>query len=190
VPHLAILEPFVVALARHLDVEVHYRPAARHVRDAYYFKRIEAMRFILHHDDGQSAEDLDNAEIILVGVSRTSKTPTCIYLANRGIKAANIPVVPGCPLPVSLTKIRKPLVVGLTMEPMMLVRIRRERLDMLNQSYPTDYTDNKAVSLELKDARRLFAQHGWPIIDVTHKPIEETAATILRLLKRDAGAPR
>jgi [pyruvate, water dikinase]-phosphate phosphotransferase / [pyruvate, water dikinase] kinase len=190
VPHLAILEPFVLALARHLDAKVCYRPAARHVRDADYFKRIEAMRFILRHDDGQSGDDLDDAEIVLVGVSRTSKTPTCIYLANRGIKTANIPIVPGCPLPISLTKVGKPFFVGLTMEPMMLVRIRRERLDMLKQTYPTDYTDIKAVSRELTEARRLFASHGWPVVDVTHKPIEETAATILQIYERSAGTGR
>jgi hypothetical protein len=148
------------------------------------------MRFILRHDDGQSGDDLDDAEIVLVGVSRTSKTPTCIYLANRGIKTANIPVVPGCPLPISLTKVRKPFFVGLTMEPMMLVRIRRERLDMLKQTYPTDYTDIKAVSRELTEARRLFASHGWPVVDVTHKPIEETAATILQIYERSAGTGR
>lgn len=190
VPHLAILEPFVLALARHLDAKVRYRPAARHVRDADYFKRIEAMRFILRHDDGQSADDLDDAEIILVGVSRTSKTPTCIYLANRGIKTANIPVVPGCPLPISLTKVQKPFFVGLTIEPMMLVRIRRERLDMLKQTYKTEYTDLKAVSRELTDARRMFAQRGWPVVDVTHKPIEETAATIFQFYERSAGTSR
>jgi regulator of PEP synthase PpsR (kinase-PPPase family) len=190
VPHLAILEPFVLALARHLDAKVHYRPAARHVRDAYYFKRIEAMRFILHHDDGQSADDLDNAEIVLVGVSRTSKTPTCIYLANRGFKAANIPVVSGCPLPISLTKVRKPLFVGLTMEPTMLARIRRERLEMLKQTDRTEYADIKAIARELMDARRLFVQNRWPVIDVTHKPIEETAATILQLYERRAGIRR
>jgi regulator of PEP synthase PpsR (kinase-PPPase family) len=190
VPYLAILEPFVLALARHLDAKICYRPAARHVRDGDYFKRIEAMRFILQHDDGQAVEDLDNAEIILVGVSRTSKTPTCIYLANRGLKAANIPIVPGCPLPISLARVRRPLIVGLTMEPLMLSRIRRERLEMLKQNYRTDYADIKAVSRELADARRLFAQHGWPVVDVTHKPIEETAATILQFHKRRAGICR
>lgn len=190
VPHLAILEPFVLALAGHLEAKVRYRPAARHVRDADYFKRIEAVRFILQHDDGQSADDLDNAEIVLVGVSRTSKTPTCVYLANRGFKTANIPFVPGCPLPISLTKVRNPFFVGLTMEPMKLVRIRRERLDMLGQTYRTDYADIKAVSQELKDARRLFAQHGWPVVDVTHKPIEETAATILKFYERATGTGR
>ena len=190
VPHLAILEPFVSALARHLDAKIRYRPAGRHVRDADYFKRIEAMRFILHHDDGQSADDLDNAEIVLVGVSRTSKTPTCIYLANRGFKAANIPVVPGCPLPISLTKVRKPLFVGLTMEPTMLARIRRERLEMLKQTDRTEYADIKAIARELMDARRLFVQNRWPVIDVTHKPIEETAATILQLYERRAGIRR
>jgi [pyruvate, water dikinase]-phosphate phosphotransferase / [pyruvate, water dikinase] kinase len=190
IPHIAILEPFVSALARHLDAKIRYRLAARHVRDADYFKRIEAMRFILRHDDGQSTDDLQDAEIILVGVSRTSKTPTCIYLANRGIKTANIPVVPGCPLPIPSTKARKPLFVGLTMEPIMLVRIRRERLDILKQNYQTDYTDIKAVSRELMDARRLFAQQGWPVVDVTHKPIEETAATILQIYERSTGMRR
>jgi regulator of PEP synthase PpsR (kinase-PPPase family) len=190
VPSIAILEPFISALARHVGAKINYRPAARHVRDADYFKRMEAMRFILRHDDGQSVEDLDAAEIVIVGVSRTSKTPTCIYLANRGFKAANFPVVPGCPLPSSLTEVRKPLFVGLTMEPMVLVRIRRERLEMLRQNYRTDYADIKSVSRELAEARRLFAENGWPVIDVTHKPIEETAATILQHYQRYAVSGR
>ena len=114
----------------------------------------------------------------------------CLYLANRGIKTANIPVVPGCPLPISLNKVQKPFFVGLTIEPMMLVRIRRERLDMLKQTYKTEYTDLKAVSRELTDARRMFAQRGWPVVDVTHKPIEETAATILQFYERSAGTSR
>ncbi|MGF1641688.1 MAG: pyruvate, water dikinase regulatory protein [Rhodospirillales bacterium] len=180
VPHMAVLEPFVDALAGHLGAAVHYRPAARHVRDGDYFRRIEAMRFILHHDDGQSVEDLDDAEIVLVGVSRTSKTPTCIYLANRGYKVANFPVVPGCPLPEPLVRSRKPLFVGLTMDATALARIRRERLDMLKQNYRTDYADIKAVARELDEARRLFLERRWPVVDVTHKPIEETAAIVLQ----------
>jgi len=187
VPCVAAIDPVVRALGAYLGAETHPRPGRQHVMDAEYFSRIEAMHFVLSHDDGQSAADLDEADVVLLGVSRTSKTPTCIYLANRGIKAANVPIVPGVPLPPEVAAARHPLIVGLTKEPKSLVQIRRNRLRILNQAEETDYVDIATVSEEVNGARRLFAQHGWPVIDVTRRSIEETAATILHLFSRRQG---
>ncbi|MFQ5765666.1 MAG: pyruvate, water dikinase regulatory protein, partial [Rhodospirillales bacterium] len=151
---------------------------------AEYFSRIEAMQFVLSHDDGQSTWDLNEADVVLVGVSRTSKTPTSIYLANRGIKTANVPIVPGCELPDELFKANGPLIVGLTKDPKRLVEIRRQRLRLLDQDESTDYIDPEKVGKEIKDARRLFTKHEWPVINVSRKSIEETAATVLQLYNR------
>jgi [pyruvate, water dikinase]-phosphate phosphotransferase / [pyruvate, water dikinase] kinase len=145
------------------------------------------MTFALNHDDGQSAWGLNEADVILVGVSRTSKTPTCIYLANRGIKAANVPVVPRMSLPPELFSAIRPLIVGLTNDPERLIQVRRNRLTTLHQEEGTDYTDIEAVRDEVAAARRLFAERHWPVIDVTRRSIEETAAAILKLIARRHG---
>ncbi len=184
VPCIPILDPVVGAIGAHLGVEVHPETGRQHVMDAEYFSRIEALNFVLSHDDGQSAWNLDQADVVVVGVSRTSKTPTCIYLANRGIKAANVPIVPGCPLPAEVMDATSPLVVGLTKDPHQLVQIRRNRLRMLQRDEDTDYIDIDAVSEEVNGARRMFNKHDWPVIDVTRRSIEETAATILQLYNR------
>ena len=165
------------------------RPGRRHELDAEYFARIDAMTFALAHDDGQSARNYDEADVILVGVSRTSKTPTCIYLANRGIKAANVPVVLGCPLPPELLSARRTLVVGLTKDPTQLVHIRRNRLRLLSQDDKTDYVDPDSVREELAQARRLCAEHSWPVLDVTRRSIEETAAAIIQMLGEHRSTP-
>jgi [pyruvate, water dikinase]-phosphate phosphotransferase / [pyruvate, water dikinase] kinase len=145
------------------------------------------MTFALNHDDGQSSWGLDDADVVLVGVSRTSKTPTCLYLANRGIKAANVPLVPGVPLPPELVSTKRPLIVGLTNDPERLIQVRRNRLSMLHHDESTDYTDLDAVRAEVREARRVFTQHHWQVIDVTRRSIEETAATIMKLLARRHG---
>ena len=184
IPCVALLEPIIGALGRYLGAEIKGRPGRQHEMDAEYFNRIDAMQFVLSHDDGQMSHDLDDADVLVLGVSRTSKTPTCIYLANRGIKAANIPIVPGCPLPDELEKLTKPLIVGLTKDPKNLVQIRRNRLRMLNQDEETDYVDIKTVSKEVNDAHRMFTNNHWPVIDVTRRSIEETAAQIMTLYNR------
>jgi hypothetical protein len=184
VPCIAVLDPIVAKLGMHLDAEVHAMPGRQHVMDAEYFSRIEAMQFVLSHDDGQSAHNLDKADVVLMGVSRTSKTPTCIYLANRGIRAANIPIVPGCALPDELFAATNPLIIGLTKDPKRLVEIRRQRLRLLEQDEGTDYVDLEKVSTEINDARRLFTKHDWPVINVSRKSIEETAATIIQLYNK------
>lgn len=184
VPCIAVLDPIVAKLGAHLDAEVHAMPGRQHVMDAEYFSRIEAMHFVLSHDDGQLTRDLDQADVVLMGVSRTSKTPTSIYLANRGLKTANIPIVPGCALPDELFTATHPLIVGLTKEPKRLVEIRRQRLKLLDQDEGTDYVDLEKVSQEINDARRLYTKNNWPVINVSRKSIEETAATIIQLYNR------
>jgi [pyruvate, water dikinase]-phosphate phosphotransferase / [pyruvate, water dikinase] kinase len=187
VPAIPVLDPVIGALASYLGRQSRGLPGQQHLLDSEYFQRIDAMTFALAHDDGQSAFGLDTADVVLVGVSRTSKTPTCIYLANRGIKAANVPVVPGMPLPPELLVAKQPLIVGLTNDPERLIQVRRNRLSMLHQDERTDYTDIEAVREEVANARRLFAEHHWPVIDVTRRSIEETAAAILKLLARRHG---
>ena len=179
-PCIPVLDPVIHTLASHFNVEISGRPGLQHALDAEYFKRIDAMNYALTHDDGQIGRDLNKADVVLVGVSRTSKTPTCIYLANRGIKAANVPIVPGCPLPDELFTLSGPLIVGLTKDPARLVQLRRNRLRMISESgEETDYTDLSSVREEVALARRLCSEHDWPVIDVTRRSIEETAATIM-----------
>jgi [pyruvate, water dikinase]-phosphate phosphotransferase / [pyruvate, water dikinase] kinase len=187
VPAIPVLDPVIGALANHLGRKSRGLPGQQHLLDNEYFARIDAMTFALNHDDGQSSWGINDADVVLVGVSRTSKTPTCIYLANRGIKAANVPIVPGVPLPPELEKAERPLIVGLTNDPERLIQVRRNRLSMLHQDEATDYTDIEAVRSEVAQARRLFAQNHWPVIDVSRRSIEETAAAILKLLARRHG---
>ena len=181
IPCIPVLDPIIGALGQYLGTKGHARPGSQHVMNAEYFSRIEAMQFALIHDDGQSTWDLDEADVVLLGVSRTSKTPTCIYLANRGVKTANVPIVPGCPIPKEVFEIDKPLIVGLTKDPKRLVEIRRQRLRLLDQDENTDYVNLEMVSQEINEARRLFSKHEWPVINVSRKSIEETAATIFQL---------
>lgn len=181
VPCISVLDPAMQALGSYLGKEISHKPGSQHAMDAEYFGRIDALNYTMSHDDGQSAGDLDAADIILLGVSRTSKTPTCIYLANRGIKAANIPIVPGTPLPPDLETASHPLIVGLTTSPDRLIQIRKNRLLSLHEKTDTDYVSPEAVSDEVAYARRLYARNSWPVIDVTRRSIEETAAAVLNL---------
>ena len=175
-------------LATYFGVESGDQPGRQHELDAEYFDRIDAMNFTLVHDDGQSTGNLNEADVILLGVSRTSKTPTCIYLANRGIKAANVPIVPGCPLPDELLKTSSPLIIGLTKDPARLVQVRRTRLRMISEQEETDYVNPETVREEVALARRMFSQHEWPVIDVTRRSIEEIAATIMNhLVEHQSG---
>jgi regulator of PEP synthase PpsR (kinase-PPPase family) len=191
VPVVAVLDPIINALAQHFGQKSRGQSGRQHELDAEYFDRIEAMNFALAHDDGQSSRSYNEADVILVGVSRSSKTPTCIYLANRGIKCANVPIVPNCPLPPELFRVKKPLVVGLTKDASQLVQIRRNRLQMIARDEDTDYVDLSVVREEVATARRLCTEHGWPVIDVTRRSIEETAATIIQMLQdhRDGNTP-
>lgn len=182
-PAISVLDPFIAAFSDYLGVEQTRRAGAQHEMDDAYFKRIAAIDFTLAHDDGQMTWDLEPADVILVGVSRTSKTPTCMYLANRGVKAANLPLVPGADPPPQLFTVRKPLIVGLIASPERLVQIRQSRLGGMNaEEHVDEYSDLEQVRAEVLNAKRLYARHRWPIIDVTRKSVEETAAAILTKL--------
>ena len=187
-PVIAVLDPVVTTLGAYLGTASSHKPGGQHVMDAEYFGRIEALNFTMAHDDGQNTDDLSEADVVLIGISRTSKTPTSIYLANRGIKTANIPMVPNHPLPAALDSLKGPLIVGLTASPDRLVQIRRNRLRFLHESLDTDYADPETVAREIVAARRLFLQRNWPVIDVSRRSIEETAATILTLHSRAQAA--
>lgn len=187
---VSALDPVIDALSAVLGQEAKARPGRQHVLDAAYFARVDAIQFTIAHDDGIGAENWEEADIVLAGVSRTSKTPTSIYLANRGFKVANVPLIPESPPPQSLFALRHPLVVGLTTGSDRLIQIRRNRLLALNQAAETDYVDQDAVNAELAFARRLFADNGWPVIDVTRRSIEETAFAIVKLCnERIDGLP-
>ena len=181
VPCIPLLDMAIAALSGFLGAESRNQPGRQHVMDAAYLKRIDAMNYALAHDDGRSPTSLREADIVLVGVSRTSKTPTCFYLANRGLKAANVPVVPGCPMPAELLALKGAFVVGLTCRPDQLIDVRRSRMRMIGDMGETGYVDPLQVEEEVRQARRLFAEAAWPVIDVSSRSIEETAAAILQL---------
>jgi len=183
VPCLSVLQPILDLFQSYIGTSTRQRPGAQHMLNADYFRRIEALNFTMLHDDGQQTENFEAADVVLLGVSRTSKTPTSIYLANRGIKTANIPLVPDIPLPEQVLALRKPLVVGLLASPERIVQIRENRLIALNANTDSPYVDRLLVADEVKRARKLCAFHGWPVIDVTHRSIEETAAAVIDLYK-------
>ena len=186
-PGISVLDPVLNAMASHFGVSSAHEPGKQHALDAGYFARIDAMDYALALDDGHGAAKLAEADVVILGVSRTSKTPTCVYLANRGIKAANIPIIPGQPLP-DIAVLKKPLLVGLTKDPDSLVEIRRSRLKLLQEEKETTYVDPERVREEVQEARRFFARIGCPVIDVSRRSIEETAAEIMMLLSRRALA--
>jgi len=182
-PSLSILGPVLRLFQSYLGAETSAKVGAQHTLNAEYFKRIDALNYTMLHDDGQHTDELQHADVVLVGISRTSKTPTSIYLANRGVKTANVPLVPGVPVPPALERLSDPLVVGLTASPERIVQIRQNRLLGLNAERANDlYVDREAVAEEVAISRRLCARHGWPLIDVTRRSIEETAAAVLALL--------
>jgi [pyruvate, water dikinase]-phosphate phosphotransferase / [pyruvate, water dikinase] kinase len=188
VPCVSVLQPIMQALGLFLNREGHAEPGRQHVLDTEYYARIAAMDYAMAHDDGQGTWNLEDADVLLLGVSRTSKTPTCIYLANRGLKAANIPIVPGVELPSEVFELKKPLIVGLTKETKSLVQVRKNRLRMLNNTDESTYADPEAVEQEVAHAKRLFTRQGWPVIDVTRRSIEETAAAIIQLRAQRLGS--
>ncbi|MDZ4308483.1 pyruvate, water dikinase regulatory protein [Allopontixanthobacter sp.] len=181
-PAVPALDAVTAALETQLGQEAHGRPGRQHIMDAAYFGRVDAIHFTIAHDDGVGSEDWEDADIVLAGVSRCSKTPTSIYLANRGYKTANIPLVIESPPPAALFGLQHPLVVGLTTAPDRLVQIRRNRLLSMNETAETSYVDSDRVREEIQYARRMFADNGWPVIDVTRRSIEETAAAVIKLL--------
>ena len=182
-PAISVLDPLFRAFADYLGLERTLKTGAQHEMNDAYFRRIEALDYTLAHDDGQMSWDLEAADVVVVGVSRTSKTPTCMYLANRGIKCANVPLIPDQDPPPALFELRKPLVVGLAASPERLAQIRTSRLGSMNATDKVDsYSDLDSIRAEVLKAKRLYAKHRWPMIDVTRKSVEETAAAILTKL--------
>jgi [pyruvate, water dikinase]-phosphate phosphotransferase / [pyruvate, water dikinase] kinase len=189
-PCLSILGPVLQLMRSYLGAETSHRVGAQHTLNAEYFRRIDALNYTMLHDDGQHIEDLEEADVVLVGVSRTSKTPTSIYLANRGVKAGNVPLVPGITIPPQIEQLTRPLVVGLYASPERIVQIRQNRLLGLKaQQDDGQYIDRNAVAEEINFSRRLCARHNWPLIDVTRRSIEETAAAVLKLLAERRRQP-
>lgn len=183
VPCISILDPVIASLAAYLNAESKPQVGGQHALNSEYYRRIDALNFTMAQDDGQHPESIDKADVVLVGISRTSKTPTSIYLANRGIKTANIPIVPGIEPPEALLKATKPLIVGLVATPERIAQIRKHRLLALNENHETVYVDQHAITEELIKMRKLCQNNGWPTIDVTRRSIEETAAAVINLFK-------
>ncbi|RYX90126.1 MAG: kinase/pyrophosphorylase [Bradyrhizobiaceae bacterium] len=182
-PSLSIIGPVMQLFQNYLGASTSGRVGAQHVLNADYFKRIDALNYSMMHDDGQHTEGLEDADVVLVGVSRTSKTPTSIYLANRGVRTANVPLVPGIPIPKQLETLKKPLVVSLHATPERLIQIRQNRLlSMGSDTVNDDYIDRQLVTDEVTYARKLSAKYGWALLEVTRRSIEETAAAIMKLL--------
>ena len=199
VPCVAVLDPIIRNLSSYLGMHAQRVPGLQHTLDDAYFKRVEAIDYAMQHDDGKSLKGLNEADVILVGVSRTGKTPTSIFLARRGIKVANIPLVPGVDVPSEKLDLERPLYVGLTAAPDRLVHIRRNRLHAEEGKAAhlseNEYLDHEKIEEEIRRARRIFSKRGWPVIDVTKRSVEETAAQIMgelqahqdRLLEKSAG---
>jgi hypothetical protein len=183
-PCLFLFEPFLGAITGHFGVALRENATPQVVMDHAFLHRLEAMRYTLRHDDGIGQQDLEQADVVLLGASRVTKTPTCMYLAHRGIKAANVSLVGGMPLPDAVINARKPLKVGLTVAPGQLAEIRRKRFDVPREQGGIAYADIDAVAEEVREIRRMIARRGWPVIDVTSRSIDQTAKMIIDLLQR------
>ena len=189
VPSLHALEAIMRVFESYLGAPKTPIVGGQHVLDADYFKRIEALNFTMAHDDGKLPDDINAADIVIVGISRTSKTPTSIYLAQRGYKTANVPLVPSIPLPEQLTRPHKTFVVGLVASVDRIAEIRRNRVRLLSDRDIETYVDKDLIAAEITYSKRLYAKHGWPMIDVTRRSIEETAATIIKMLNDRKNRP-
>ncbi len=181
---IPVLMEVVSTLSSHLGIKTINLPGRQHLMNEEYFTRINAINFALAHDDGQAYFDINNADIVLVGPSRTSKSPTSIYLAYRGFKTANIPFVYGQKLPEIIETLEKPMIVGLLLSPDRLIEIRKNRIAGMNDASNYNYIDYDQVTLEVREAKKIYQQHNWPIIDVTKKSVEETAANIIKLYEQ------
>ncbi len=182
-PVIPVMDPVIAGLERMLGTRAASRPGGQHRMDAAYFGRIDAINWTMEHDDGLLPQEWEQADLVLAGVSRSSKTPTSLYLANRGYRVANIPIVPNRPLPGELLELKSPLVVGLTVSAERLELVRRARILGADVGgFSAAYADPEAIKSELNAARRLFADRGWPVIDVTRRSIEETAAELMNML--------
>ena len=183
VPCFGILGNLILSFSKLLNQKAIHKPSAQHVLDEDYYKRIEAIQFTMSHDDGKKVDDVNNADVILLGVSRTSKTPTSIYLANRGYKTINIPLVLNQNMPEGLNQNTKACIVGLVADPERLADIRRNRVAIMKDHNLKEYTNLEFIKKEINDSKNLFKKNNWPIIDVTRRSVEETAASILKIIE-------
>ena len=183
IPCFEVLGNLISDFSKLLKQQASHIPSGQHALDNEYYKRIEAVQFTITHDDGKIISDLDNSDVVLVGISRTSKTPTSIYLANRGYKVSNIPIIPNKNIPSHLIEnAKKTCVIGLICDATRLIDVRRNRIQSMHEDRPGDYTNEKKISNELENSKKLFKKYNWPIIDVTRKSVEETAASIIKIL--------
>ena len=183
IPAFEVLGGLISDFSKLLKKEASRKPSGQHALDEEYYKRIEAVQFTIAHDDGKIISDLEKSDVVLVGISRTSKTPTSIYLANRGYKVANIPIIPDKDVPFQLIESgKKTCVIGLVCDPTRLSDVRRNRIQSMHEDRPGDYTNEKMIINELENSKKLFKKCNWPIIDVTRKSVEETAASIIKIL--------
>ena len=183
VPCFGILGNLILSFSKLLNQKAIHKPSAQHIMDDDYYKRIEAIQFTMSHDDGKKVDDINDADVILLGVSRTSKTPTSIYLANRGFKTINIPLVLDQKIPNGLISNKKACIVGLVADPERLADIRRNRVAIMRDHHIKEYTDLDFIKKEVNDSKLLFKKNSWPIIDVTRRSVEETAASILKIIE-------
>ena len=182
IPYFEVLGNLISGFSKLLEQKASRKPSGQHILDEEYYKRIEAVQFTMTHDDGKIISDLKKSDIILVGVSRTSKTPTSIYLANRGYRTANIPIIPNKNLPEQLTQnLEKKCIIGLVCDPVRLSDVRRNRVQSMHEDRPGEYINEKKIINELKNSKKLFKKYNWPIIDVTRKSVEETAASVIKI---------
>ena len=183
IPCFEVLGNLITDFSKLLKQKANRKPSGQHTLDAEYYKRIEAVQFTMSHDDGKIISDLEKSDVILIGISRTSKTPTSIYLANRGYKVSNIPIIPNKNIPLHLIESsKKTFVIGLVCDSSRLLDVRRNRIRSMHEDRPSDYTDEKEIFNELENSKKLFKKYNWPIIDVTRKSVEETAASIIKIL--------
>jgi len=183
IPAFEVLGGLISDFSKLLKQEASRKPSGQHALDEEYYKRIEAVQFTMSHDDGKIISDLDKSDVVLVGISRTSKTPTSIYLANRGYKTCNIPIIPNKELPEQVVKnSKKVCTIGLVCDPIRLADVRKNRVQFLHEDRPKDYVDEKKILNELDNSKKLFKKYNWPVIDVTRKSVEETAASIIKTL--------
>ena len=183
IPCFGVLGDLILNFSKILNEKATHQPSAQHVLDEDYYKRIEAIQFTMNHDDGNNTENILESDIILIGVSRTSKTPTSIYLANKGLKTSNIPLVNDMSIPNDIMKSKTLCVIGLTTEAERLYDIRRNRLNSLKENEASDYTNLEKIRLEVEQSKKIFKKNKWPTIDVTRKSVEETAASIIKIFE-------
>ncbi len=189
-PCIPILGHVIRELSNYLNQDATGHTGAQYELSEDYFARIDAINFALEHDDGQATWEIEQSDIVIVGPSRTSKSPTCVYLAYRGYKASNVPYVPNCPLPDNLLGLKQPLVVGLTISDERLIDIRTSRLAAMNQDTRTDYVNEEKVREEIENSKKLFRAQGWPVIDVTRRSVEETATLMIQYRQRQVEKRR